>query len=432
VKKTAICIGIASVLLLAFILSRPSPARLDAATLPDGTQIIIQAVTYGTNHHFVHGSKILSRVKTYLPGFISRWLPGQFAALSKTSQETLILWYSAYQPATKKYASVSVDELHVIDEHGCLFKANPSHGSQSTPTFSVSMTHIDTFPRRQKTFTLRAKFTKHPAVDLQIPNPLYPITTQWTSEPLPAVRQTNDLTVQLAGLRSSTRQSANYRYAYVSPELNIRENGVMRNDWYTHSHNYHDATGNSSRDALCPHERAWKVEVDFYKTDKAPFPDSAIWRVPNLEMPKSGEMMKLTRETQFGGFTLRPIAICGAGDFTFSNEVCVASSAWKEGAHESFSTRGSGNDAELKFASKNPSVLVHADGWRTFPELLVRAKTSEGQIRSLRFTGSGNNFCRFELDSATLGFQPFDLEFIPQQPMRFEFIVEPPLPAKTR
>lgn len=86
----------------------------------------------------------------------------------------------------------------------------------------------------------------------------------------------------------------------------------------------------------------------------------------------------------------------------------------------------------MKFASKNPSLLVRVDGWRNFPDLLIRARTSEGEIRSLRYSGSGNSIYRFELDRATFGVQPFDVEFIPQQPMRFDFMVAPPRPEKPR
>ena len=431
-KRAGISIGLVIVGLITFIVLRPAPARVVAASLADGTQIMVQAVTYGTNHHFFHGSKFLYKVKPHLPRFINRWLPDPLATMQNTSQDMLLLWYSAYQPGTGKYIQVPVEELNVIDEHGCAFRANDSHGSRSTATFTVCTAYISIFPRRQKSFVLRAKFAKQPAVDLQISNPVYPMTFEWTAEPLPAVRQTNDLTVRLEKLRFSTSRSSTFEYAHVSPEFSVLENGVKRDDWYAYSQNYRDATGNILRDSLCPHERALKMELDLYKTDRAPFPDSAIWRVSNLTLPGSGEVTKLTAERQFGGVTVRTMVLCGAGDFTFSNEVCVASSTWKEGAHESFSTRSSGyeNDAEVKFASKNPSLLVRVDGWHNFPELLIRARTSEGELRSLRFTGSGNSLYRFELDRAMFGAQPFEVEFIPQQAMRFEFMVEPPRAGK--
>jgi hypothetical protein len=432
VKRAGIGIGIVIVGLITFIVLRPAPVPVVAASLADGTQIIVQGVTYGTNHHFFHGSKFLHKVKPYLPGFINRWLPDPLATMQNTSQGMLLLWYSAYQPATGKYIQVPVEELNVIDEHGCAFRANDSHGSRSTATFTICTAYISIFPRRQKSFILRAKFAKHPAVDLQISNPVYPMTAEWTAEALPAVRQTNDLTVKLAKLRFSTRRSSTFEYADVSPEISVLENGVKRDDWYAHSQNYRDATGNSSRNGLCPHERAWKMELDLYKTDKAPFPESAIWRVSDLTLPGSGGVTKLTAERGVGGMTVRTMVLCGAGDFTFSNEVCIASSTWKEGAHESFSTRSSGYDTEMKFASKNPSLLVRVDGWHNFPELLIRARTSESEVRSLRFTGSGNNLYRFELDRAMLGAQPFEVEFIRQQPMRFEFMVEPPRAGKAR
>jgi len=168
VKRAGICIGIVVIGLITFIVLRPAPARVVAASLADGTQIIVQAVTYGTNHHFFHGSKILHKVKPYIPGFINRLLPDPLETIQNTSQAMLLLWYSAYQPTTGKYVSVPVEELNVIDEHGCPFRANDAHGSRSTATFTVCTAYISIFPRRQKTFILRVKFAKQPAVDLQI------------------------------------------------------------------------------------------------------------------------------------------------------------------------------------------------------------------------------------------------------------------------
>ena len=297
---------------------RPHSPTLPSATLPDGTQIIVQAVSYGTNHTFVHGSEILGKIQKHIP-FARRWLPPMLAMTMFTAEEYLVVWYSAYDPRTEKYVSPAVDRLSVIDEHGCIFSVN-HFGPKTTAGFSVSSAYVSAFPRRQRTFIFRAKFQNYPPVDLQIANPLFPVTTpNWKPEPLPATRTTNNLAVTLIALQPNPERS------YISALFHIYEDGVYRGEWYSKSTSFRDVTGNNITHLLCPYERAWKVDVDFYKTAKAPFPESAIWRVPNLAIPKAGEILTLTNENQFGELKIKAMAFCGAGGFSFSNEVFLFS-----------------------------------------------------------------------------------------------------------
>lgn len=423
-KKLVIGIAVAIALAAAvFLLSRPRGPRPGAAVLPDGKQVIVQAVTSGTNHVFVHGSEILGKIQKYIP-FTQHWLPSYYAMTMTTREENFIVWYSVYDPATEKYVSAPVDTFSVIDEHGCGFQVNQWAGNQVTPSFSVSGAYLRVLPRRQRTFTARVKFANYPAIDLKITNPLPPSTNEWTPEPRPITRRRNDLAVTLKRVRVD--KGSEHAYA----DIDIVENGTNRNDWYFPSVSFRDATGNSDYRALCRHERAWKVEVDLYKTAKAPFPESAIWRVLDVIVPKPGEFQKFTNETRMAGLSLRPIALCGPGSFVFSNDVCVSAAPWKDGQGEQSSTQSySRQDVRHQFASKYPSLLIRADGWRDSAELLIRGQSPEGDHspREFRFRSSGGDMCRFDLNKQLAG-ERVHLEFIPQQPARFEFLIQPPKP----
>ena len=423
-KKVTFGIAVAIALAAAaLLLLRPRAPRPGTATLPDGKQIIVQAVTYGTNHAFVHGSEVVGKIQKYLP-FTRGLLPPLLAMTTTTSEEFLIVWYSLYDPATEKYLSVPVDTFSVIDEHGCAFPVNQWGGNQGTPTFSASSAYVRVFPRRQKTFTGRMKLFNYPPVDLRIQNPLPPIIKEWTPEPLPVTHNTNNLAVTLKGVKVDKASG----YAYT--DFKIVEDGVARDEWYSPAVNFRDAAGNSHYRALCPHERTWKVEVDLYKTAKAPFPESAIWRIPNVTVPKSGEFHQFTNETRIGGVSLNPIALCGAGSFVFSNNVCVSAAPWKEGQAETSSTRSYGlRDVRLDFSSKHPSLIIRVNGWRTSSELLIRRQSPEGARGpyQFQFRGSAGDMCRFELNKPLVG-ERVHLEFIPQQPVRVEFLIQPPQP----
>src|SRR5262245_17778618 len=78
-------------------------ARPLQATLADGSRITIEAVTYGTNHTFVHGSKLLAKVQPFIPSFLERCLPSTLTITRPTSEETLIVWYSAYSCSRRRY-----------------------------------------------------------------------------------------------------------------------------------------------------------------------------------------------------------------------------------------------------------------------------------------------------------------------------------------
>ncbi|HKQ39630.1 MAG TPA: hypothetical protein VJ063_16255 [Verrucomicrobiae bacterium] len=421
-KKLWIAIAVALLLVAAVIVFRSQPVRQPSATLPDGTQIIVQAATYGTNHAFIHGSRILAKLQPFVPKVIGRRLPKPYIENCPTIQEELIVWYSAYQPATGKYVPVSVDEMQVIDEHGCTFQVSQFGGGQSSPTFSVGKAYIRVFPRWQRNFKLRAKFANHAGViELQVPNPLPPRTLQWTPESLPATRITNNVVVTLTRLRAGPN------FYQTSVDYDIYEDGVRRNQWYSLSRMFADATGNSSGFSLCRFERAWKVELDLYKNARAPFVESAIWRLPNIIVPRAGGVQLLTNEVRTGRLSLKLIALCGPGAFMFSNQVCFSSAPLQQGEPEQFNATSTGREVQLRFASSMPSLIMRVDGWRVSEELLVRAKSADGTAKSFSFRGSADNVCRFGMEEAAAG-EVFDLEFIPQQPVHVEFMVQPPHP----
>ena len=342
-----------------------------------------------------------------------------------TSDELMIIWYSAYNAATGKYVSVQPDRFEVVDEHGCVFQVDGYGGTQSTPTFSVASARVRVFPRRQRQFIFRAKFVNYPPVDFKISNPVPPADAAWTPEPLPTTRHTNnDLTLTVTKVRP------NETFTYLVVDYDIHVDGVYRNSWYSVARMLHDAAGNRRSDWLCPFERAWKLQMDLYKTAAAPFPESAIYSVPGIVVPEPGNFQMFTNEILAGSLRIRMIALCGAGDFVFSNDVCVSAAPWKDGHGETSGMSSSGRNVEHKFTSRQPSLLAKIEGWHTSDELLIRAGNREQISKSFHFRNRMDNMCRYVMDHAAPG-EALQLELIPQQPLRFEFLVQPPGPAVT-
>ena len=428
-KKLIIGVAIAAVALaLAFVLWRSHGTRPPTVSLSDGKQVILQAVTYGTNHTFVYGSETLDKIQRYLP-FTRRWLPPLIALRMPTPEEFLVLHYSVYDPAVGKYVSLRAEAVRVIDEHGCTFLRNHPTGYKGSPRFSVASALARAFPRRQKTFTVQMKFPNYSPIDFTINNPLPPNTNQWAPEPLPATRTTNNLAVTL------TKITVDKDHSYATPFQDIYEDGTRRNNWYGVSRTFRDATGNASGTFLCPHERAWKLELELSRHADTPFPDSSIWRITNIAIPESATVRWLTNTpNKVETLSWQPIALCGPGYYVFSNDVCVFSAPFDSATGLPLPPAGRRplrptfiNDDEYTFACRNPSLLVRIDGARDVSQLLIRAKTPNDKLEPFRFGGSTGKLKTYELDNPLSG-QPITLEFIPQQPIRVEFLVEPPRP----
>jgi hypothetical protein len=413
-----------------FILSRKSTSTQPKFVMPDGTRVQIERVTFGTNHTFASRPQFLSEMRRFIPSPLRRWLGPLYSVSFNTMEETLILWYNRYNPATGTYPAPMLDTFRVIDEHGCVFHINSYGGGANGPGYCVSSAYVPVFPRRQKTFRVRAQSLPVTNIEWKVENPYLTNPPAWQPEPLPATRQHEGVEFILERLKGHFYSDGNW----FETKLKITEDGADHTDWYTPRITYVDATGNRSDYRLCPYEPAWKLEVDFYKSHRAPFPESALWRVPNVIVPASGEVFMLDQQTNMAGISIKLMALCGSGDFRFAGGVCVASNAWSpawSGESSSYSSGVSGKP-EVTFRQKKPSVLLEIDGLKRWEDLLIRFRHGLTGSFTADFNGSAGKTYRYAIDIPK-GVQPgspMNLEFIPQKPVHLEYMVEPPRPEK--
>ena len=92
-------------LAVAFFWTNPHqrPLRLTRA---DGVIVAIEGMTYGTNHIFQHGSKLLARIQKHVPNAIQKWIGSPLQVTEHTSEPKLIIWYSLFDPATASYVAL--------------------------------------------------------------------------------------------------------------------------------------------------------------------------------------------------------------------------------------------------------------------------------------------------------------------------------------
>src|SRR5262245_36240672 len=88
-----------------FILSRKTSSTQPKFTMPDGTRVQVEGVTFGTNHSFGNGASFLTGMGRFVPSPLRRWFGPPISMSFNTTEETLILWYNRYNPATDTYPS---------------------------------------------------------------------------------------------------------------------------------------------------------------------------------------------------------------------------------------------------------------------------------------------------------------------------------------
>ena len=399
--------------------------------MPDGTLMQVEGLTLGSNHTFVNGSALLAKLRKHAPGKLKDLLPAQFSTSVIMGEEMLFLWHNQFDPVTGTYTNARLDNFRVIDEHNCVFQISSYSSGGSSAGYTVDYAHLRVFPRRQKTFKVLAQKFPTTNIEWTVENPFVTNPPAWKPEPLPATRQGDD------GTQFTLERIKGHFYpggSWFEPRFTVMHEGETRTEWYKPSVQYIDATGNRDSSQLCPYEPAWKLDVRFYKGHKAPFPEQQILRVTNLTIPLPGQFLSLAGTNVRAGLTMRLIALCGPGEFSFSNSVCVASNEWASNwageSHSSSYSSGPPEYIKLTFRRKEPTVLLYLDGVDRTDDLLVRFRDAQGETFAANFRGSGSKTYYYEIKPPK-GFdasQPVDLELIPQKAVRMEYIVEPPRP----
>lgn len=413
------------------LISKRTQSPQAAFQMPDGTRMQVEGLTFGSNHTFVKGSALLATLRKHAPGKLKDLLPAQYSTSVIMGEEMLLLWYNQFNPATGTYTNASLDSFRVIDEHKCVFRVSGYSSGGSAAGYNVGHAHVRVFPRRQKTFKIQAQNFPVTNIEWTVENPFVTNPPAWKPEPLPATRMADD------GTQFTLERIKGHFYAggsWFEPRFTVLHEGENRTEWYKPSVQYIDATGNRDSSQLCPYEPAWKLDVRFYKSHKAPFPENQILRVTNLTIPPSGQFLSLVGTNTLAGVTMRLIALCGPGEFSFSNSVCVASNEWASNwageSHSSSYSSGPPEHIKLTFRRKEPTVLLYLDGVERTDDLLVRVRDRQGGTFAANFRGSGSKAYYYEIKRPE-GFdasQRVDLELIPQKAVRLEYIVEPPRP----
>ncbi len=419
--------------------------------LPDGTELRLEYVTYGTEHRIPGAGKVaewLSRLGSYVPRSNFTYYRSEYIHRVESGQPCPVLWFTQFDPQTGKFWQFNGLGLEVVEDP----KLNSGHngfgdGTQPLPNTAYE---VPCYDRRKPDFRLRVT-AQGQTSELVVPNPVagtrFP---EWKPEPLPQTRPVAGGDVVLRSLTVSQEQHG----PRVNTDLAVVAHGQKAPGFAIWSR-LSDATGNTARNSLpLPlSEPAWKVQATVRRTGDFPFANNDGLTLGPVEMPGVGQFrtFKLPEADMKEGF--RMAVLFGPGHFLWENGVFTeVSPPGKSQSIESRAERDFGG-AWLKVDSNKP-ILVFLFGFskdataemkwvKQHQKIAVRFKRTDrvedqeyGLLSDPPIGGSSSNSRMigkrraFDLRDDDMGAPPagtpVSIQIVPVEDETVEFLVAPP------
>jgi hypothetical protein len=307
-----------------------------------GGKVRVLKVTRGTSHVFLDGSW-RENLYPFTPDSLRtrlNWKP----LTARTPGDLLVIWLKLDQPPNSSYGSASGGPMvqirtSAVDADGLESPAFAQMLGQMMPN-NLYAVGLDHFPGRGKEIVVRiydgSQINGEKLGQFKISNPSPDSGTRWTSEKLPARRETNGLSISLVKLQTgwcdivgskavSPRSEETGKFSSVSVEL--REHGAPTKNWKVASVSAVSASGerwnsNEYRDrwrdkeytlffrgALWRDEPAWKISVEAMRVGN--FPTQETWTVRGIRVPKPQEVVEVRAATNIHNIEVELLGLGG-------------------------------------------------------------------------------------------------------------------------
>jgi len=319
-----ICVALL-LIVVAVVVFGPFLGGKHRIVLPDGTEVVLREVTYGTTHRYLVGNIFQRTAWAVLPDkFKGRLRITQLGIPQDADirgMQTLAAW-------VEHPGQIS---LRVCDDAG--HEQLPHRANASSQTFPSSRQRISghvfsSFPRRSRFLTLRVYsyegMTPRLRGEFRVRNPAYGKYPVWTAEELPIKRETNDLSFTVT--RFETGVSGTNEFGSIAPlwteiEYEYGPEDFVSGPWTPVVVTMSDATGNRIRRyrptqqyvvgvrgpsknrtidlrrrgvvsvpaMLWLDEAAWQIHIELERTMRSGFRSNEIWEVNDVSVPRIGE-----------------------------------------------------------------------------------------------------------------------------------------------
>ncbi len=336
-----ICLLLIGLLITAVILTpAPEDVYIAEATMPDGTVLVLKAVTYGKEHKL----PLPPRTNWFLPVFLQS--REQDSLDHETWGDKLVVWLARYDPKTGraldfewwlKNTVVDANGDTITDRHPSWDyrfgqSGSGSSGSSGPGARPYDVAHreydqlyasseLPLFRCNSKTFQLRVHNADNDIVatfDVPWPGPKsFPI---WEPEPLPISKPAGDLTVTLKRLDTDFVYHNDEKSYFLDPSFRVTKDGKPAS-WHVEGQILTDALGNTSRInglTLLWSEPAWKLTADFYRNNTAPPLAAETWNVGSIEISPNNEFQQLDLEKLLNDVPLKLLTSGGGGVVTYT------------------------------------------------------------------------------------------------------------------
>lgn len=328
-------------------LQKPPP--LPHVKLPDGSVLILQGVTYGTNH--VLGTpvaKVVSKWPVSIKRGVERVLGPRFTEVQKstTARPCLKLWLRRGTPPgfaatneTASYTALAADSSGFVSGTECWF----------SPAYPWTL-DFEAFPRRDRFITIKigraldGEQGEHHTFcgSFRVRNPVFKAYPQWTPDPKGTRRTNGPVVAQLTRLLTGTDGHANYSTTadghptntwnpckdydrtYSVIDATIHPINSSPQGWHITSVTVSDATGNSVKNtsssrsgewqgvafapSLWPSESAWKLAVKMKR--HSGFTSNETFAFTDIPLPEPGSTNQPGWRTNLNGCQVTLAEVC--------------------------------------------------------------------------------------------------------------------------
>ena len=435
--------------------SAVSPTGLQERPLPDGSILVLEAVTFGRHHEI----RVPDRSAGWL-GIFGMGTGDQPLRVG-TADDRIGLWFRQYDPLTRRPLDLSWWAYCLVeDEKGSqiedsdmgrfeVYPGGHSHSGGERPfsrpvskasTMVFGVSSLSSFRHTGATFKLRVynkSDTEVAEFVVPYPGPVV-ATAMWKPDPTPITRIDGNLAVTLNKVRAAKtpiKRAAGSHQALCSlrAEFAFNQNGKPSDAWEQERTWIFDELGNSAQANDCdlsPHENAWKLQTRFFRRGDAEFEPGEMWTIKGIPLPKPNETYALAERMTLQGVSIEIRGIGGSGIIEYESPdpgFMGSSTSSMQGGF-----RDAGCHWQIDDTRKDGKRRVKLSA--PFPHLaLTIAGMSDDHRIHLR--GPGISEEHLEIRSGTVDFWFFkpparaetvDLTIIVEKARNFECFIKPP------
>jgi len=435
-----IAVAVASAAL--FRLWRDTRTTHPEIPLGDGSVLIVEGLTWGTNQVLWLESPYWTRLKQALPAKWRQFTGEPQPPWVVNGDPSPHLWLSRRSVATGQLVSVGWPSLFTLlsdatgssNVHEIPSLAGRGNGGNKRADLAASFEALDW---RADALRFRVS-TDMVTQDFALPNPRrherFPV---WQPAPLPQTHVVNGFELELFGL-ATWPETHHWR-----AQWSITRGKSPATEWFDTEAVLLDPPGNRAWFALPSSEPVCKVVLTAWPSAQFPFAEAQLFRLDRLKVPGPGDFILVPVNGEATNACLHWAVLTGSGDFAFRNGTNRIARPPGDSTLSHYSSLGS-SDWDCSFGSSRPQLHLLLRGpegggrlltatTNHLDRLVLRARTASGAVvkttaQGHLSSGDGTTLTQwraFEFDALPAGeFVELDLTLV--APIRTEFTVATP------